>query len=55
MGAYGSRKGMVLSDRHRTLTEQVARLSQQVEDLEAMREEEENTDLFDRTDMFRIE
>ena len=57
LGAYklALGMGMVLSDRHRTLTEQVARLSQQVEDLEAMREEEENTDLFDRTDMFRIE
>ena len=57
LGAYKLALGMgtVLSDRHRTLTEQVAILSQQIEDMEAMREEEENTDLFDRTDMFRIE
>ena len=57
LGAYKLALGMgtVLSDRHRTLTEQVARLSQQVEDLEAIREEDENTDLFDRTDMFTIE
>lgn len=57
LGAYKLALGMgsILSDRHRRLTEQVARLSQQVEDLEAIREEDENTDLFDRTDMFTIE
>ena len=57
LGAYKLALGMgtVLSDRHRRLTDQVARLSQQIEDMESIREEDENTDLFDRADMFTIE
>lgn len=56
LGAYKLALGMgtVLSDRHRRLTEQVARLTQQIEEFESAAEDE-NTDLFDRTDMFTIE
>ena len=55
LGAYKLALGMgtILSDRHRRLTEQVARLSQQVDDMEAAREGK-GTNLFDRTDMFTI-
>lgn len=58
LGAYklALGMGMVLSDRHRRLTEQVASLSQQLEELEnASDKDAENTDLFDRTDMFVID
>ena len=49
--------GVVLSDRHRRLTEQVADLQKQVEDMEkTMREiDGESTDMFDRTDIFAID
>ncbi len=58
LGAYKLALGMgtVLSDRHRRLTAQVARLTQQVDELEAGRDADgDNTDLFDRTDIFEID
>ena len=58
LGAYKLALGMgvVLSDRHRLLTEQVAQLTQQLDDIENSNDVDgENTDLFDRTDMFVID
>ena len=55
LGAFKLVYGMakVLSERHREMNEQIASLTQEIEELEA--ELGERSDVFDRTDMFVID